>query len=130
MANNTLDDQVRNKLGSIGKQLGYSVYPSLPSLGTDYPFMTFGEIADSPRATKGPLLGAISVRLHFWGSELQKSEVSLMADKMRAMTRNVQLETLFLMSKINASRKRTLADNSTGSTLWHVVLDLEFTIHY
>lgn len=129
MANITLDDRITNIIGQKAKALGYDVYPSLPSMSAKYPFIAFGEISDVPRATKGPLLGEVSVILHFWGSETQKSQVSEMADQIRAVTRDVPLGTSFLMQKINASRKRILADNSTESTLWHVVLELTFTIH-
>lgn len=130
MANVTLDDRITNVIGRIGKELGYKVYPSLPNMDAKYPFVAIGMIQDSPKATKGALLGDVEVTLHFWGNERQKSEVSLMADKYREATRNIQLGSLFLMSKINRSRKRILADNSTGSTLWHVVLELNFGIHY
>ena len=125
----TLDQELIDKLHDLSKlELKYDTYLALPSDKASYPFVLIGGTQLVPKQTSSKVLGKLHITVYVWGARNQRRKISLMAETIRVNARQIKLGTRDLKQVVNASGPRIREDNSTGSTLYQAILDLEYNI--
>ena len=125
----TLDQELTDKLHDLSKlELKYDTYLALPSDKASYPFVHIGGTQLVPKQTSSKVLGKLHITVYVWGARNQRRQISLMAETIRVNARQIKLGTRDLKQVVNASGPRIREDNSTGSTLYQAILDLEYNI--
>lgn len=110
----------------IEDTLGYTVYPSLPDLDAEYPFVVMGSVQTVQIPDKTHHRYKFFVNLDVWGDDNNRADVSMMATKIRESLRYFKAENLHFKLVQHDVELRT--DNSTSSQLWRGLLFLEFII--
>lgn len=113
----------------ISKQLGYVTYDFRPAKDVGYPFVEVGNVNLTPDTTKSVYLANLSIEVHVWGTQKQRTTVSKM---MNAIFRQASIlkNTNDHNFRINANSSTTqlIGDTSTDSFLWHGVIDLDIKL--
>ena len=103
----------------------YDTYPIKPLEDVSYPFVEFGEALLIPRATKTAILGSVSLTLHVWGEGGKRKQISDIVNNLLMDIRGIKTtESLRWLVPLNQCNLQILQDTSTGTALWHGVLDI------
>ena len=103
----------------------YNTYPIKPLEDIPYPFVEFGEVLLIPRATKTAILGIVSLTLHVWGEGSKRKQVSDIANNLLMELKGIKTtDTLRWLVPLNQCNLQILQDTSTGTALWHGILDV------
>lgn len=103
----------------------YSTYPNKPLQDVPYPFVEVGEALLIPRATKTAVLGIVSLTLHVWGEGSKRKQVSDIVNNLLMEIKGIKTtDTLRWLVPLNQCNLQILQDTSTGTALWHGVLDV------
>lgn len=105
-------------------ELGYSVYDYLPDSKAKYPFIVLGEqFSQNFREHKECYNKRTQITVHFWHNEWRKR------GSLTKMMRDVELG-IIREFKVNGEDMsvQVLPDNSTGSDLWHGILETDIRI--
>ncbi|MBS4462819.1 MULTISPECIES: DUF3168 domain-containing protein [unclassified Facklamia] len=122
------EQQIFDGVIKLLKTLSVEVYPELPIKEVAYPFVAMGEVQITPKATWSTLLGKAFVTIDVWGDRKQRKSVSEVVSDVYSVLNVVSLGGKRLVLSVNTSSHRILSDNSTGSTLWHGIIFLEYNI--
>lgn len=103
----------------------YDTYPYKPLEDVPYPFIEVGEAILIPRATKTAILGSVSLTLHVWGEGGKRKQVSDIVNNLLMEIKGIKTtESLRWLIPLNQCNLQILQDTSTGTALWHGVLDV------
>lgn len=102
-------------------------YDTLPSLEAPYPFAVIGEVSMTPSRNKLMLSGQLNATLHFWESGDNRGSLATLIGQAQALGSQLS-KTPHMLLEYNpqASQSRIIEDNSSGQSLWHGVLYLEY----
>ena len=118
------EQRIYTAIRRICKELGYSVYDYLPDSKAGFPFVVLGEqFSQNIREHKSHLNKRTQVTVHFWHNDWRKR------GSLTKMMRDVELGIISEF-KVNGEDISTqiLPDNSTGSDLYHGILETDIRI--
>lgn len=124
----SIDQHLFDALYKLSDKLGYDTHPVLPQEEVDYPFVVIGEIQFLPRYSTYRLYGKAFATIDVWGTEGQRKKVAEICEKIMLSSGYLVVGDRKVSLDLNASNQRILTDNSTATTLWHGVLNLEFNL--
>jgi hypothetical protein len=102
-----------------------SVYIQKPLQDVPYPFIEMGAAILIPRATKTAILGSVSLTMHVWGNGDDRIEISDIINNLLMDIKGIRsTESLRWLVPLNQCNIQLLQDTSTGTNLWHGVLDV------
>ena len=104
---------------------GYSVYDgTLPADGTPYPFIYLADSQTVDEARKDAVQGTVYQSIHVWhDNPRERGTVSAIIYDIKTLCRKLENESGWLLSECSSS---ILADNSTGKTLMHGIIQTGF----
>ena len=118
------EQKIYTKIRKICKELGYSTYDYLPDSKAGFPFIVLGEqFSQNFREHKDYYNKQTQITVHFWHNDWRKR------GSLTKMMRDVELGIMNEF-KVNGEDISTqmLPDNSTGSDLWHGILETDIKI--
>ena len=118
------EQRIYTQVRKICDELGYSVYDYLPDSKAEYPFIVLGEqFSQNVREHKDYLNKRTQITVHFWHNDWRKR------GSLTKMMREVELGIISEF-KVNGEDISTqiLPDNSTGSNLYHGILETDIKI--
>ena len=118
------EQRIYTTIRRICDELGYSVYDYLPDSKEEFPFIVLGEqFSQNIREHKSYLNKRTQVTVHFWHNEWRER------GSLTKMMRDVELGIINEF-KVNGEDISTqiLPDNSTGSNLYHGILETDIRI--
>lgn len=106
---------------------GYDVFDAgLPPENTPYPFIHLGETYAADDANKSAVFGNITQTINVWHNDpLKRGTMSVMMLDIKNICRALDHTSNFAW-RVVSMEQNMLDDNSTGSTLLHGVLSVEF----
>ena len=118
------EQKIYTQIRRICDELGYSVYDYLPDSKAEYPFIVLGEqFSQNFREHKDYYNKQTQITVHFWHNDWRKrgTLTKIMHDVELGIIREF---------KVNGEdiSTQTLLDNSTGSDLWHGILETDIKI--
>lgn len=103
----------------------YSTYPYKPLNDIPYPFIEVGDALLIPKATKSALLGSVSLTLHIWCEGAKRRQASDIINTLLIAIKEIRnTETLRWLIPVNQCNMQIMQDTSTGTVLWHGVLEV------
>lgn len=120
------DQQIHDAIMEEVSKLGLKVYPTLPDLGTAYPFIVMGDTHLLPRPTKSRMIGSVAVDIHVWGSFKDRRLVSDTLARVMEVCSHIKRPDSRQWSMDLTSDTQLLKDNSTPEVLYHGVADVTF----
>lgn len=107
------------------KAKGYSVYDgALPADGTPYPFIYLADSQTVDETRKDAVQGTVYQSIHVWhDNPRERGTVSAIIYDIKTLCRKLENESGWLLSECSSS---ILADNSTGKTLMHGIIQTGF----
>ena len=118
------EQKIYTQIRRICDELGYSIYDYLPDSKAEYPFIVLGEqFSQNFREHKDYYNKRTQITVHFWHNDWHKR------GSLTKMMRNVELGIINEF-KVNGEdvSVQVLPDNSTGSDLWHGILETDIKI--
>ena len=118
------EQRIYTTIRRICDKLGYSVYDYLPDSKAEFPFIVLGEqFSQNIREHKSYLNKQTQITVHFWHNDWRKR------GSLTKMMHNVELGIMNEF-KVNGEDISTqmLPDNSTGSNLYHGILETDIRI--
>jgi len=118
------EQRIYAQIRRICKELGYSVYDYLPDGKAEFPFIVLGEqFSQNFREHKDYYNKQTQITAHFWHNDWRKR------GSLTKVMRDVELGIMNEF-KVNGEDISTqiLPDNSTGSNLWHGILETDIRI--
>lgn len=102
-----------------------ATYDHKPLKDVAYPFIEFGEVYLTPRATKSAILGQVSLTIHVFADKGRRVDVSDTLDKLFSGIRSIRLtESLLWHINLNDCHTRVIQDTSTNDVLYHGILEI------
>lgn len=126
----TPDQELFDAVYTISNKFGYSTYDHLSTDEIPYPFVVLGDtqIVSPPTKVTG-IAPNISIRVDAWGNKKQRQEVSNMLNALLKAARQLHRTQNYTWQIRNqASSPQLIGDNSTGSFLWHGILEIEMKL--
>lgn len=125
-----IDQQLFDALYSLALTTRTDVYPSLPNMDAEYPFIVIGEVQVIPRQVKFKTIGKLHATVYVWGDGNNRRTVSDISESlMELYSSKLKLDTRYVKMNVDASSKRVLVDDSVDHVkLWRSILELEFDI--
>lgn len=117
--------QIYDRVFSESLNLNYHTYDYLPASDAQLPFVFIGEQFDQDTANKSTVTGNVQQTIHIYGSKRQRKEVSTMMNSLKFVMRKIRKTDNFHISVIGLN-SQMMVDNSTPSTLWHGIVEIEF----
>lgn len=107
------------------KEMGYSVFDGeLPKDETTYPFIYLADSQTVDEARKDAVQGTVYQTIHVWHDKVrERGTVSAIIYDIKTLCRKLENESGWLLSECSS---RILADNSTGRTLMHGIIETGF----
>lgn len=107
------------------KEMGYSVFDGeLPKDETTYPFIYLADSQTVDEARKDAVQGTVYKTIHVWHDKVrERGTVSAIIYDIKTLCRKLENESGWLLSECSS---RILADNSTGRTLMHGIIETGF----
>ena len=118
------EQKIYTQIRRICDELRYSTYDYVPDDNVEYPFVVLGEqFSQNIREHKSYLNKRTQVTVHFWHNDWRKR------GSLTKMMRDVELGIINEF-KVNGEDISTqiLPDNSTGSDLYHGILETDIRI--
>lgn len=117
--------QIYDRVFSESLNLNYHTYDYLPASDAQLPFVFIGEQFNQDTANKSIVTGNVQQTIHIYGSKRQRKEVSTMMNSLKFVMRKIRKTDNFHISVIGLN-SQMMVDNSTSSTLWHGIVEIEF----
>lgn len=111
----------------VSTSLGYKTYDTLPDLSVSYPFVVLEQVQVVPRGTKSIMIGEVFMSISVW---CDGNDRGLASEMMNAILLNCmkisESDGIRFMGVPSGCGTRMLEDTSTGKSLWHGIVELEF----
>src|SRR5690625_3841986 len=117
--------QIYDRVFSESLNLNYHTYDYLPASDAQLPFVFIGEQFNQDTANKSIVTGNVQQTIHIYGSKRQRKEVSTMMNSLKFVMRKIRKTDNFHIS-VRGLNSQMMVDNSTPSTLWHGIVEIEF----
>ncbi|KRL84616.1 hypothetical protein [Ligilactobacillus apodemi] len=116
---------IYDELFKTSLALGFDTYPYLPP-EVSYPFVYFGEQFGNPLEVKSNVLaGKNRLSIHLYGEHDDRRALTDMSQKLVNEAKKLRQADIYSVGYVS-SNTRTLLDNSSAQTLWHIVIEIEF----
>lgn len=109
-------------------ELEYSVFDYLPADKISYPFVFVGEYFNNDRKNKSIKYGNMVQTIHIYHEHKGRRELTTMLGNIKAECEKLKRTENFYVSCKSTNDQVTL-DNTTGETLLHGILEVEFQFH-
>lgn len=118
---------VFDEVFKISQELGYNTYYYLPE-DVPYPFVYIGEQISTPMNVKSDKaqLGNSNVTIHFYGELKNRNLISSMIQNLELKLKKIREADAYSVRFFDA-KNQLIQDKSSAITLWHGILDSEFT---
>src|SRR5699024_4473315 len=117
--------QIYDRVFSESLNLNYHTYDYLPASDAQLPFVFIGEQLNQDTANKSIVTGNVQQTIHIYGSKRQRKEVSTMTNRLKFVIRKIR-KTDILHISVRGVNSQMMVDNSTSSTLWNGIVEIEF----
>lgn len=116
---------IYDELFKTSLALEFDTYPYLPP-DVSYPFVYFGEQFGNPLEVKSNVLaGKSRLSIHLYGEHDDRRALTDMSQKIVNEAKKLRQADIYSVGYVS-SNIRTLLDNSSAQTLWHIVIEIEF----
>ncbi|WP_057769681.1 DUF3168 domain-containing protein [Lactobacillus selangorensis] len=125
----TPDQELFDFFYKASLDLGYSTYDHLEMDDIPYPFVVVSDTQIVQDPNKTAIAANVSVTIDVWGNQKQRQTVSKMLNSLLQAARKLDTTTSYQWAIRNqASSPRIIGDTSTGSFLFHGILDVEMKL--